>query len=199
VDDSTKTLLKWSAIAAGAYIAYQYLQSSGLWAKWFGSGVSGIGQAPNVPTFNTQAMLLAHCAMNVTGQAGFIDGQGGLHVHPCVAWLMNDGRVPNAAAKQAAPTSPTAILSTAPDPRVATLQGILGDSASVEQWNQAYQRIQPGAPNVPPASSGAIDAATYISLRNASGLSGLSAAIPPLQPETGMEMPVYDVAYSWVN
>lgn len=37
MDDNAKLMLKIALIGVAAYVGYRYLQSSGLWAQWFGS------------------------------------------------------------------------------------------------------------------------------------------------------------------
>ena len=60
-DDTSKTMIKFLVVAGGAYALYWYLQSSGLWAQWFGGAVASVqpGVAPvtTLPTniVSTQA------------------------------------------------------------------------------------------------------------------------------------------------
>ena len=53
-DDSSKTIIKMLVVAGGAYALYWYLQSSGLWAQWFGGAAApvqpGIAPVTTLPT-----------------------------------------------------------------------------------------------------------------------------------------------------
>lgn len=79
------SLIKIALVGVAGYLAYQYLQSSGLWAQWFGGN-----------SFTSAAQLLSYCQANPNGTASF-NGQSAT----CSAWLQAEQT-----ANQPLPTPP---------------------------------------------------------------------------------------------
>ena len=178
--------IKIVLIAVAGYLGYQYLQSSGLWAQWFGSGSS----------FTTAPALLAYCQANPTGTASF-NGQSA----PCAAWLQ--------AASQQSPAAPatsqTAVVTPAPNATPLTVTQLLNAVAAsgypsnanttytVDQWNYfVTTQISPTAvvtdlTSVGNISAAQLTAAEYISLRQKAGLSGFRGSLGYANP------------YAWVH
>jgi hypothetical protein len=67
-------------VAAAGYLVYQWLQSSGLWAQWFGGATAG-------NTFSTPATLLGYCQANPNGTAIYQAVGGAPTSAPCSQWL----------------------------------------------------------------------------------------------------------------
>jgi hypothetical protein len=86
-------------VAAAGYLVYQWLQSSGLWAQWFG------GTAASGNTFSTPATLMSYCQANPGGTATYQVAGGSPTTATCSAWL---------AAQTPAATTPAASTSTPP-------------------------------------------------------------------------------------
>jgi hypothetical protein len=102
MDDSTKTLIKIGGGIAALYLIYEWLQSSGLWAQWFGGG------------FTTPQALLTYCQQNPTGTATYAPAGGAPQTFTCAQWI---------AAQQAAGANPpptTNLLTSALPPAGAT-------------------------------------------------------------------------------
>ena len=74
-DDTTGTILKVGIIGVAGYLGYQYLQSSGLWAQFFGGN-----------SFTTAAQLISYCQANPTGSATY-----GGQTAPCSQWMAAAG------------------------------------------------------------------------------------------------------------
>jgi hypothetical protein len=171
------SLLKFLIVGVAGYIAYDWLQTSGLWAQWFGG----------VQTFTTPATLLAYCQANPSASASY-NGQTGT----CVQWQQAAGAQPAtaaavispAASTPAAATSPAASEPSAADVALAnSLVTAAKTSASttmnVWQWNYILQHLNPSEANLNTSNNAQlVTAAQYVALRTASGLSGLGVVMP---------------------
>ena len=128
MDDQTKQLIKYGAMAAAAYFVYQWLQSSGLWAQWFG------GSTASTNTFNTSTALLAYCQANPTGTAVYVDPTtGASSTATCAQWLASNS---NASLPPA--TSPGSGLAANYQQAISLMQAAAGGSASQDLDNWAY-------------------------------------------------------------
>jgi hypothetical protein len=180
-EDNTMTIIKFAAIGVGAYLLYEWLQSSGLWAQWFGGGNS----------FSTPATLLTYCQANPTGSATYT-GSGTPTTATCAAWMAANG---SSSTTSTTSSAPPATSTPAPEATIAPAAGstlvprlqaaafassALGaDSATVSQWNYLLQQIWPSAPiiqNSTPAGTGSIPAATYVGYYLAQGFADPSLA-----------------------
>ena len=91
------TIIIVLGLGAAAYLVYQYLQSSGLWAQWFG------GAAGN--TFSTPASLLSYCQANPNGTAIYQAAGGSPTSATCAQWLAaNTAATPAPAGAAPTPT-----------------------------------------------------------------------------------------------
>jgi hypothetical protein len=169
VDDSTKTIIKVLGVAAGAWLLYQWLNSSGLWGQWFGGN-----------SFSTSAELLSYCQANPSGSATY-NGQ----TATCAQWMAAAGQSSTAApatttTTATAPAATTASIAPAAGstfvPRLqaaAIANPSLGsDSANVSQWNFLLAQMWPSAPQIgvtTPAGNNAISASAYVGFYLAQG------------------------------
>jgi hypothetical protein len=188
-------ILKLVLLGVAGYLAYQWLQSSGLWAQWFGGN-----------SFTSTSQLLAYCQANPTGTASF-NGQSA----PCSSWLQAASGAAQPAASSSAPapssaTSPSPAAGPISTPTVspslpakitpltvAQLLNAVAQSGSgataattfnVDQWNYYVTTyIDPTAiVDVDLSAAGYVSGAPltaqqYISLRQSVGLSGIPAGI----------------------
>jgi hypothetical protein len=185
VDDDSSGLIKFLIIGVAAYLGYEYLQSSGLWAQWFGGN-----------TFTTVPTLQTYCTANPNGTAVY-NGQTGT----CAQWMA-------AIAAQTAGSTPAATTSTAVVPATpaglsasdVALANSLAQAAQVQptatmtgwQWNYVLLHMTPGETNLDSSTVGnEMTAAQYVAARNAAGLSGLGGWVPPSPHST--------IPYAWVN
>jgi hypothetical protein len=178
------SIVKLVLIGAAGYLAYNWLQSSGLWAQWFGGN-----------NFSTAASLLQYCQQNPNGTASF-NGQSA----PCSAWL-----------KAAQPTAPPATTSSSTTPTPAagpvstpviqarvtplTVQSLLnavaqqGTAATAsttfnsDQWNYFVTTyidhnalVDVDLTPLGYVQGSPLTAQQYISLRQQAGISGLGFA-----------------------
>jgi hypothetical protein len=139
MDENTKQLIKYGAMAAAAYFVYQWLQNSGLWAQWFGGSSS-------TNTFNTSTGLLAYCQANPTGTAIYVDpATGASSTATCAQWLASNS---NAALPPV--TSPGAGLAPNYQQAISLMQAAAGgsDSQDLDNWAYYWQNSTPfeGAP-----------------------------------------------------
>jgi hypothetical protein len=93
-------------VAAAGYLVYQWLQSSGLWAQWFGGATSG-------NTFSTPATLLAYCQANPNGTAIYQAVGGAPTSAPCSQWIAAQA-APSASAVPVAGATTTPVSVPAP-------------------------------------------------------------------------------------
>lgn len=109
MNDKTKTIITVLGIGAAAYLIYQWLQSSGLWAQWFGGALAN--------TFSNPQQLLAYCQANPTGTATYQAAGGSPISAPCSSWLSANATTtpppttPSTAATAQAPSQASAGLS----------------------------------------------------------------------------------------
>lgn len=87
----SKQLIKYAMIAVGAYILYNWLQSSGMWASWFGGTVA----ASN--SFTDPTLLMNYCQANPAGTAIFTNASGVASSATCAQWIAANSSVPVAA------------------------------------------------------------------------------------------------------
>jgi hypothetical protein len=102
----TGTIILVLGIGAAAYLVYQYLQSSGLWAQWFG------GAAGNV--FSDPQKLLAYCAANPTGTATYQAAGSAPTTAPCSQWIAAQQHIATTPVSSA--TNPNSGTSAPPPP-----------------------------------------------------------------------------------
>lgn len=136
MEDSTKQIIKGVAILAAGYFVYDWLQSSGLWAQWFGGASVA---APN--SFSNSTALLTYCQANPTGTAVFVDPTtGASSTATCAQWMSSN---PQTTPLPAASTS-------APPSAIAAMQAANGsDSATLDDWSYYWQNLPTfsGAPS----------------------------------------------------
>lgn len=141
MDENTKQLIKYGAMAAAAYFVYQWLQTSGLWAQWFGGA-----SAASTNTFNTSTALLAYCQANSTGTAIYVDpSTGASSSATCAQWLASNS---NATLPPAA--SPSSGLAPNYQQTISLMEAAAGnDSQDLDNWAYYWQNATPfeGAPN----------------------------------------------------
>lgn len=182
MDDNAKNVIRLAAVAVGAYIAYQWLESSGMWAQWFGAS-SNVFTDPNA--------LLAYCQKNSAGQATY-SVSGKQTTATCAQWLAAN-QAASSSSGTAAPSSGSPSPTPAPpapaidQTLVAQLRAaamanpILGtDKATVDQWNYLLNELNPVAIVTDLSSIGIVrgendsmDAEAYVTLRSRAGLSGI--------------------------
>lgn len=175
MDDSMKTVLKFAAVGVGAYLLYNWLQSSGLWAQFFGGN-----------SFTNPQQLLTYCQANPTGTAIYVGANGVPTSAPCSQWVAANtasgavpasqpAAAPASAATSAPPATSSAPATTAPASNstlVAQLTAkaagnvlMPGAQGTVSDWNYLLTQLFPNAPqivNSTPAGNGNIGAAQYV-------------------------------------
>lgn len=134
MNDETKQLIKWAAIAAAGYFVYEYLQSSGLWAQWFGGALPATGVSNS---FSSSAALLTYCQANPTGTAIYVDPTTGVSsTASCAQWIGSNSSSPI----PAAPASPATGLATGYQQAIAAMKTAAGnDSQTIDQWGYYWQ------------------------------------------------------------
>jgi hypothetical protein len=141
MDENTKQLIKYGAMAAAAYFVYQWLQNSGLWAQWFGGA-----SATSTNSFNTSTALLSYCQANPTGTAVYVDpSTGASSTATCAQWLASNS---NATLPPAA--SPASGLAPNYQQAISLMQAAVGnDSQDLDNWAYYWQNATPfeGAPD----------------------------------------------------
>jgi hypothetical protein len=127
MDESTKQLIKWGAIAAAGYFVYQWLQNSGLWAQWFG------GTASN--QFNSSSALLTYCQANPNGTAIYVDPTtGASSTATCAQWLASNSQSPMAQ------LSPASGLAANYLQAISLMQQAAGnDAQTIQSWANLWQ------------------------------------------------------------
>lgn len=182
-------IIKWIAVGVGAYILYEWLQSSGLWAQYFGGSSA----------FTTASSLETYCQANPTGSAT-MTANGQTASAPCSQWMTAiQGNTANAAtpgtstAASAPPTnsSPanTAAAPTTPvDPNLtaqltAGMQKQVGRSVgTISEWNWILQNILhstlPIITASTPYGTSQITASQYLQEQQSLGLSGIGFMSP---------------------
>lgn len=75
MNDTMEDILKIGAVAVGAYLIWNWLQSSGL----LGAATSS--------TFTTGDSLMTYCQANPTGSATYTDPSGVTSTATCAAWI----------------------------------------------------------------------------------------------------------------
>lgn len=174
--DDTGMIIKLGIFGVGGYLAYQYLQSSGLWAQWFGGGYSSVSS------------LLTYCNANPNGTATY-----GGQTAPCSSWIAA-ARGTSSSTGTPAPTptpppspsptpTPTPVASSLTVQQLLTAAGVTDPNTvmTVDEWNwYVSNRINPNATVTDLSSVGitrgvndSITAQAYLNLRQQSGLSGL--------------------------
>lgn len=212
MNDDMKSLIKILGVAAGAYLLYQWLNSSGLWAQWFGGGNS----------FSNAQQLLAYCQANPSGSATFVNPQTGQsQTATCAAWMQANGAAPTSTAGATTTTTnpppqtsaatasvqPAAASTMVPRLEAAAVANPVlgGNSANVSQWNFLLGQIWPSAPQISvttPAGNNSIDAATYVGYYLGQGFPdpSLTATQTTGGGGAGMQGVAYqDDPYSWRN
>jgi hypothetical protein len=128
VDDNTKQLIKYGAMAAAAWFVYDWLQSSGLWAQWFGTTAAAASNS-----FNNSASLIAYCQANPSGTAVYIDpATGQSSIATCAQWIASNPAV--------AASTPTSTASAPQSQAIAAMQAANGsDSATLDVWSYYWQ------------------------------------------------------------
>lgn len=182
------SLLKLALLGAAGYLAYTYLQNSGLWAQWFG------GSAAN--NFSSASALLQYCQANPSGTASF-NGQSA----PCASWLQAAAGTGTTAAPTSSTTPSPASPTTQPAAQTPAVPAAIhvtpltvnqlmaatsqvgypanpGMTFNMDQWNYFVTvYIDPAAVvdvNYSGYTPGAeITASQYIQYRQAAGVSGL--------------------------
>lgn len=129
MDDSTKQLIKYGAMAAAAWFVYDWLQTSGLWAQWFGGTVTAAANS-----FNNSTSLLTYCQENPSGTAVFVDPTTGQSsTASCAQWLSSNPQTTPITSTPASTATPQAQA-------IAAMQGANGsDSATLDQWSYFWQ------------------------------------------------------------
>jgi hypothetical protein len=115
----SKQLIKYAMIAVGAYILYNWLQSSGMWASWFGGTVA----ASN--SFTDPTLLMNYCQANPAGTAIFTNSAGVASSATCAQWIAANSPV----APVQTTVAPIAVPTTAPIPVPTTGGGGAGMQA----------------------------------------------------------------------
>jgi len=136
VDDKTKMILKVALIGVAAYFGYRYLQSSGLWAQWFG------GVAAN--SFSDANQLLAYCKANPNGTAVYT-GSGQSVTATCQQWIASMGSAPLTSPVSPTPTPSASVAPlNIPVPTSVQLLQVVnqqpGTLYSSDQWCWAYNK-----------------------------------------------------------
>ena len=134
--DDTKQLIKYAAIAAAAYFVYEWLQTSGLWAQWFGTTAA-------TNTFTDPTLLMNYCQANPTGSATYTVN-GVSNTATCSQWIASNSATP----VQTAPIVATN-LATNYQQAIAQMQTAAGnDSQNLDNWSYFWQNGVPfaGAP-----------------------------------------------------
>jgi hypothetical protein len=129
MNDSTKQLINYGAMAAAVYFLYQWLQSSGLWAKWFGGSTTASNQ------FNNSAALLSYCQANPNGTAIYVDPTSGASsTATCAQWLASNSQSPMQV------TSPASGLAANYQQAISLMQQAAGsDSQTLDTWSYYWQ------------------------------------------------------------
>lgn len=154
----TKSILKLAAIGAGLYLLYEWLQSSGLWAEYFGG-----------TSFATPATLMTYCQANPSGSATYTGGSTPATA-TCAQWVAANSSpapTPTTTGTPIATVAPTAGSTLIPRLQAAAIaaSGLGTDSATVSQWNYLLQQDYPNAPVITvttAAGQNAIPAAQYV-------------------------------------
>ena len=188
--DDESSIIKLVIVGVAAYLGYNWLQSSGLWAQWFGGSSS----------FTTAPALLAYCQANPSGTASF-NGQSA----PCASWMQAAAATapagtPTVAAAPSA-VNPTPAPVAAPPAHVTplTVNQLLNavaaagyaSSASItfdqDQWNYFVTTavdqnaiVDIALPGYVPGAL--ITAAEYIQMRQQAGVSGIRRAVGFVSP-----------------
>ena len=190
-DDSSSGIIKFLIIGVAVYLGYEYLQSSGLWAQWFGGSSAG-------NSFATVAALQAYCTANPNGTAMY-NGQ----TSSCAQWLQAiaaaSGSSTAATATQtqappanAAPAAPSAADVALANSLVSKAQLSSTSQLNYWQWNYILKEISPSDADYDgPANANEVTAAQYVAARTAAGLSGLGQW-PRMQIHS-------QIPYAWVN
>jgi hypothetical protein len=169
------SVIKFALIGVAAYIGYQWLQSSGLWAEIFGGS-----------SFTDTSSLLTYCQANPSGSASY-----GGQTAACSAWLQAASAQPTAGSPSPAATSATVTPPANKTPLTAAqlmaAAGITNPSQTltVDQWNYyVTNKISAGATVTDLSAQGiqrgvndSVTAAQYIALRQQAGLSGLRTGL----------------------
>ena len=210
MDDTTKTIIKFAAVGVGAYILYNWLQTSGLWAQWFGGN-----------SFTTPQALLTYCQANPNGTAIYV-GQNGVPTSaPCSQWVAANtasgavqpaaaAAAPPAAAAPAASTTTTAAAAPAPAPTgtpaagstltqqltAAAAKNVLMASGqgTVSDWNYLLTQLFPNAPqitNATPAGDANIGVSQYVTY--------YLGLFPDPTLGGGAGVSGYEEPYQWMN
>lgn len=209
MNDNTSSIVKIVGLGVGAYLLYQYLQSSGVWAQWFGGN-----------SFSNPQQLLAYCEANPNGSATYTGGATPATA-TCAEWIAaNGGSAAPSAGTAGATTSTTASSTTSSTPS-ASVQPAAGstfisrlqaaaaanpalgsDSANVSQWNFLVDQIWPSAPQISvstPAGNNNINAATYVGYYLGQGFPDPSSAAGNAGVSGFGHGAYSDDPYSWKN
>jgi hypothetical protein len=201
MDDSMKTILKFAAVGVGAYILYNWLQTSGLWAQWFGGGNS----------FTNPQQLLTYCQANPSGTAIYVGANGVPNSAPCSQWVAAN-TASGAVAPVTQPVATPAATATAAAPATvapaanSTLIAQLTKAAAgnmlmpnemgtVSDWNYLLTQLFPNATqiqNATPAGNNTIGAAQYVAYY-------LALYPDPTTTATAAGLTGYDEPYQWTN
>ena len=170
------SIVKYALIGVAAYLGYQWLQSSGLWAEWFGGSSS----------FTDPTSLLTYCQANPSGSATY-----GGQTAACSAWMAAAAGSTTPASTGTAPSPAATSTTVSPATNVTPLTaaqlmqaaGVTNASQTltVDQWNYyVTNKIAPNATVTDLSAQGiqrgvndSVTAAEYISLRHQAGLSGM--------------------------
>jgi hypothetical protein len=172
--------IKIAAVAVGAYLLYEWLQSSGLWAQWFGGN-----------SFTTTSALDTYCSANPTATASMtVNGQNASA--PCSQWLsaLQSSAVPTTApsSSPAGSTPATTAPVSAVDPNLAAqltagMQKQVGRTiGTISEWNWVLQNIVKSSLPIITASTpygtSQISATQYLQEQQSLGMSGLGFTSP---------------------
>jgi hypothetical protein len=183
-------VIKFALIGVGAFLLYEWLQSSGMWAQIFGGANS----------FTTPATLLAYCQANPAGSASY-----GGQTAACSAWMQAAGGSASAAVPAPSPAATGSTVTPAATVTPLTVAQLLAAAGltstpnatqTVDEWNYyVSNKISPTATVTDLSAQGiqrgvndSVTAAQYIALRQQAGLSGLKMGLAEVRSP-----------YAWVN
>lgn len=166
MDDTTKMIVKVAVVGVAAYLGYRYLQSSGLWAKWFGASNS----------FSDPNLLLSYCQANPTLTATFTGGSAPI-TQPCQNWInavSTPSPVPVVPPSQTPVVNPPALSDI--QAKVVAAAGGPGVTLNADGWNY-YWGLVTGVPQTadlfPAGNRDALMTfAAYLAARASQGLTG---------------------------
>jgi hypothetical protein len=139
MNDETKQLIKYAAMIAAGYFVYEWLQSSGLWAQWFG-GTAPAAAASN--SFSNPSALLTYCQANPNGTAIYVDPTTGVtSTASCAQWIASNSSSPTSVVTAATPnTAPASSLPLNYQQAIAAIKTAAGsDSQTIDEWGYFWQ------------------------------------------------------------